>query len=63
MGQIKHREVIRDDYGSKHYEIIRFGEDMFVYDYDVGRFLVGEEIKALQNELNGQNETTENRLN
>lgn len=50
MNQIKHREVIRDDYGSKHYEIIREDGTMFVYDYGSGRSLEGEEavIKAFR---------------
>lgn len=39
MSRIEHREVIRDDYNVKYYEIIHLDGLTFVYEYGSGRFL------------------------
>jgi D-lyxose ketol-isomerase len=46
MSQIEHREVIRDDYNIKHYEVILRGGATFVFDYGPRRFLEVEEPAA-----------------
>lgn len=54
MSQMEYREVIRDDYGSKHYEVIHRDGATFVYDYGSENFLEKEEVEVLQNKLNKQ---------
>lgn len=52
MNQIESREIIRDEYNVKHYEIIHTDGTTFVYTNGLERFLKGEEAGSVLEEFN-----------